>query len=926
MEPWYKIATPRSEVREGRSFNPDEFAIALEQIVARTAPADYRDPDKFFARTYFTKALTEHAGMVLRRLSGQTTVPPVLSFITQFGGGKTHTLASLYHLASVGPKAAGFVGIPELLAAAGLSAVPKAQIGVFVGNAWDPREGRETPWLDLAQQIAGDAGVAALGSAAKTAAPGTESLGKLFAAADGPVLLLLDEVLNFVNRHRGMAESLYSFVQNLTVAATGATNVAAVLSLPKSKTEMTPFEEEWQARITKVVKRVAKDLIANDEAEVSEVVRRRLFESIGDEKMIKQVAKAYADWCFERRAQLPPHWTAVDTGATESRGREVLRQRFEACYPFHPATLSVFQRKWQALPQYQQTRGTLAMLALWLSRSYLTEHRLARREALITLGSAPLDDRDFRAVVLGQLGESRLGAAIETDIAGQIAHAAALDMDTKGPLRDIHRRVGTAILFESSGGQSDKVAHLPELRFAIGAPDVETTSIDTAATTLESKSFFIRKAGTDGFRIGPKPKLNKVMADRRASLDDEADVKPTERRLIKEQFERGAMVPVVSFPEDGAAIPDTPRLALIVADPGGEWDGNGALRQKIAEWTLRRGTSPRLYPGALIWCMPKSSRKLFELVETWLAWRRVAADLQEGVLGDDIEPEDRREVQSKVRDAEEAAKDAVWADYRFIAFADRHEADRLKTIDLGAGHSSSNETLSGRVLAALKSQGLLNESVGAGYIDRYWPEALAASGAWPLSGLRQSFLDGSLTRLLDPDRVLRTKIMEFVERGEFGLASGARNDGAYERLWYAEPVSPEDVMFDSGVFLLKKSMAIALKQGNAAPPQPTSPIQPGPEAPAAPQPDGSPSPTRPISGDDGRPVTLRVAGSVPPEHWNRLGTKLIPKLRSGSGVVLQVALSTTVEARAAAALIDDLRQILVDLSLDKAMRVEEGER
>ena len=31
MEPWYKIATPRKEVREGRSFNPDEFAIALEQ-------------------------------------------------------------------------------------------------------------------------------------------------------------------------------------------------------------------------------------------------------------------------------------------------------------------------------------------------------------------------------------------------------------------------------------------------------------------------------------------------------------------------------------------------------------------------------------------------------------------------------------------------------------------------------------------------------------------------------------------------------------------------------------------------------------------------------------------------------------------------------------------------------------------------------
>jgi len=34
MEPWYKVATPRKEVREGRSFNPDEFAITLECLKA----------------------------------------------------------------------------------------------------------------------------------------------------------------------------------------------------------------------------------------------------------------------------------------------------------------------------------------------------------------------------------------------------------------------------------------------------------------------------------------------------------------------------------------------------------------------------------------------------------------------------------------------------------------------------------------------------------------------------------------------------------------------------------------------------------------------------------------------------------------------------------------------------------------------------
>lgn len=65
MEAWYKVATPRKEVRQGRSFNPDEFAIHLEQVLAKTAPEDYREPEQFFARTCFTRALREHAGTLI---------------------------------------------------------------------------------------------------------------------------------------------------------------------------------------------------------------------------------------------------------------------------------------------------------------------------------------------------------------------------------------------------------------------------------------------------------------------------------------------------------------------------------------------------------------------------------------------------------------------------------------------------------------------------------------------------------------------------------------------------------------------------------------------------------------------------------------------------------------------------------------------
>src|SRR5579875_1765029 len=101
MEPWYKVVTPREEVRAGRSFNPDEFAIHLEQVVAGRAPADYRDPAQFFSRNVFTRALTDLVATVLRRLAGHTAnAPPVLTLVTQFGGGKTHTLTALYHPSS----------------------------------------------------------------------------------------------------------------------------------------------------------------------------------------------------------------------------------------------------------------------------------------------------------------------------------------------------------------------------------------------------------------------------------------------------------------------------------------------------------------------------------------------------------------------------------------------------------------------------------------------------------------------------------------------------------------------------------------------------------------------------------------------------------------------------------------------------------
>ena len=396
---------------------------------------------------------------------------------------------------------------------------------------------------------------------------------------------------------------------------------------------------------------------------------------------------------------------------------------------------------------------------------------------------------------------------------------------------------------------------------------------------------------------------------------DEEEVRSAVRKVVHEEFARGASVPVVYFPENGDAVQDSPRLTMVVVDPAEEWIGSGQLLDRVAQWTRERGNSPRLYPGALVWCARKPGRELRESVEQWLAWHRVAQELSQGVLGTEFDQTDRAEVQTRVRDEEEAARDEVWGGYRFAALQDARSAEGLKVIDLGAGHSSGSETLCGRVVNALKSGALLNESVGAGYIDRHWPPAFKETGAWPLNSLRQSFLDGSLTRLLDPDAVLRTRIVDFVNDGEFGLASGDKGDGDYERVWFNEPVGVDEVVFESGVLLLTKTKAERLRASvhDAEPAQQKDQIDPSTATGPGPLPPSDRETQVGLPMGTGRKSTLRIRGTVPPEVWNRLGTRILPKLRSGEDLSVGVEFSVSVDAGQAQGFQLDLIQALDDL-------------
>ena len=73
LKPWYKVITPREDLREGKPLDASEFAVHLDQVRDGRANEDYQDPVRFFERTFLTKSLRQMAGEVVRRLSGEKT-------------------------------------------------------------------------------------------------------------------------------------------------------------------------------------------------------------------------------------------------------------------------------------------------------------------------------------------------------------------------------------------------------------------------------------------------------------------------------------------------------------------------------------------------------------------------------------------------------------------------------------------------------------------------------------------------------------------------------------------------------------------------------------------------------------------------------------------------------------------------------------
>jgi predicted AAA+ superfamily ATPase len=164
---------------------------------------------------------------------------------------------------------------------------------------------RRTPWGEIAYQLGQEEGFAAVAKHDEEGvAPSTEVIRK-FLPKDKPALILMDELLNYLNRERnrktGLGGQLYSFVQNLSEEARAQDHVVLAVSLPSIVDEMTPEDEADFQRFEKLLDRLGKAMTMSAESETSEIIRRRLFEWGGLPDDGKRAATEYAEWIQAHR-------------------------------------------------------------------------------------------------------------------------------------------------------------------------------------------------------------------------------------------------------------------------------------------------------------------------------------------------------------------------------------------------------------------------------------------------------------------------------------------------------------------------------------------------------------------------------------------------------------------------------------------------
>lgn len=873
LRPWTDLVKLHPDVEAG-SLTEAVFAIDLGAIAASdpNVPVVNRDPEAFFRATYLTADLRKLLDEVLASLSGKSGYNRVLKLRVPFGGGKSHTLASLFHAAR---RREALDGIPE---AKEFARPGNVAVAVFDGEKFDARNGKtleegrtiQTMWGWIAWQIDPEKAFPLVADHDKDrVAPGGDVIRELLTkgASGRPVLILLDEVLKYMERSAAVSvldstlqRQAKDFFQNLTVEVAGSEKAALVYSLTWSAREALG-NVGLLAEIDKLASRVdqLREPVSGDE--VLPILQRRLLGGAPDASSATEVSTAYQE--IITGMQRAHAETPSERQQAEEEGR-LLRDRMRAAYPFHPALIDIMRERWTAVDAFQRTRGALRFLA---SCMYSLKKN-GGAKALLGPGDVPVKDVDVRVKMLKELGvQNDYDPVITADIDGPNARAKRIDdrMARETPaLASVKpaTRIATAILLYSFGGLrregSGSDETLPpgvtenELLAACVGPDLDNITATAVLSELRNTCLYLHY---DGVRYCFKkdPNVTKLIEDAEQTVareDSQARGHGPVRSQIKEMLDArlaGHHTAIV-WPAKSQDIPDEdPRFLVAYLPLEFAAEGKSEQERQAKEYLTKYGDRPRRFRNGLGLAIPekKQIEALRRAVRYLLAIDRVEAKKQQLRL-----TKDQLDQLRERKRTEQAAAESCFRELYTAVWLPRVQDGELEIEKVERGGRPLQATgVHERIMELLTSVGTprIHGSVTPRKIaERVRLGESLSEGEPPLMGIKASDVLESFFRDIAPPRlesasVLRKGIARGVSEGVFAYASlpaaaaaqaGGGSpvlgpDGRYQvnrdKVILGRSIADDEVDFDSG-FLM---MPAAIPEAPAAQPAGASPIDTG---------------------------------------------------------------------------------------------------
>jgi hypothetical protein len=612
LKPWTEVVRPHEDIVEGR-LEMGVYAANLGALDRRdpNTPRVYRDAREFFRTTYMTGPLRELLRDVLTVLGGGPG-DRIIQLRTPFGGGKTHAMIALYHLMNSRSEIddSNLDGVPDL---------GPGKVAVLSGIDLDPRTPRSeerveirTLWGELAYRVGGEPAYGLVREHDESgSAPGANVLRSVIPSGK-PVLILLDEVLVYVEKALGATgkdprgRQAMLFLQTLTEVVKDLKNSAMIYSLQASAHEAVGDDALLQD-LDHLVARVdaKREPVSNEE--VMRVVQRRLFPTFGEDPAHEEVARQAAR---EYAIEVKRFWEANADTEADRRAAGQEAERFERrvldSYPFHPDLLDLMYHRWGSLPSYQRTRGALQFLA---SVVHIIKSG-KRAQPLIGPGDVPLEDGAVRGTFFTQVGErERYSSVLAADITGEEARAKEVDrrIGHDSPVYEqlaVGTRGATAIMLFSFGGRpgEDRGVSEADLLPSLLSPELDRNVLTTAVHDLREHLLYLHYTGRR-YRFEPKANLNLLIEQEAKGFEgpERLDrLKAEVARLLKPAADQAVLWP----PESGAVPDGDPRFHIVYLGP--DWadlDADG-LHDKLADWVQHRGPALREYQNAMAFAVP----------------------------------------------------------------------------------------------------------------------------------------------------------------------------------------------------------------------------------------------------------------------------------------------------------------------------------